>query len=140
MKQCGLLVAVFFCCCAHTFAQQLEAIPGADASPHLYPSFKPDAAMRGKLPPRQQEADKRVPPDSMPVYKYGKAEERFLCHNQNGTDVYAAATDMMFIVKPDASFTSNMPVLKERYKQQQSQLNKPGRVQPLWPPLNNGVR
>jgi hypothetical protein len=133
MKQYGLLTAVLFCClCASS--QQLPVVPGGDSShARIYQPFtRLSAAMRKNLPARQQEEDKRMPPDSMPVAKYGKQEERFLFNNGSGMDVYANATDMMRIAKPDATFSSNMPVMKERYRQQQA---APATPQPsrLWP-------
>jgi hypothetical protein len=37
---------------------------------------------------------------------------RLLGNNQNGFEVYQTMQDNMYILKPDSSFVSNMPVLK----------------------------
>jgi hypothetical protein len=37
---------------------------------------------------------------------------KYLGKNQNGFDVYQTMHDNMYILKPDSSFVSNMPVLK----------------------------
>jgi hypothetical protein len=37
---------------------------------------------------------------------------RYLGNNQNGFDVYQTIQDNMYILKPDSTFVSNMPILR----------------------------
>src|SRR5215831_7136237 len=37
---------------------------------------------------------------------------RYLGNNQNGFDIYQTMQDNMYILKPDSTFVSNMPIIK----------------------------
>lgn len=53
-----------------------------------------------------------TPIDQMPVVRLDRRKPQYLFNNGKGMDVYAAATDNMPILRPDANFNSSMPVKK----------------------------
>jgi hypothetical protein len=50
--------------------------------------------------------------DKMPLAGSMSKRFRYLGNNQKGFEVYQTYQDFMYILKPDSTFTSNMPVLK----------------------------
>ena len=46
--------------------------------------------------------------DNMPIAGFGEQKLSFVSNNNNGLDIYQSTPDNIFVIKPDASFTSNM--------------------------------
>ena len=55
--------------------------------------------------------------NKMPVAGSMRKGFVYLGNNQNGFDVYQTMQDNMYILKPDSTFVSNMPVLKSSIEQ-----------------------
>jgi hypothetical protein len=51
------------------------------------------------------------PQDNMPVVKFTD-KQIFLFNNGKGNDVYVSSADNMRILKPDSTFSANLPVKK----------------------------
>lgn len=107
MRKQSLLLLFLLCMATLLKAQQ----------PKIYTIPKDDTAFRNKLKDKaftdslKSELLKR----SSPYYNTplaGSMPKRFtyLGNNKNGFDIYQTPQDNMYILKPDSTFTSNMPV------------------------------
>jgi hypothetical protein len=94
---------------AQNETQTLFSIKPADTSiiPKTYPykKFKWNDSLSDQL-------RKKLFGNEMPVAGSMRKGLVYLGNNQNGFDVYQTMQDNMYILKPDSTFESNMPVLK----------------------------
>lgn len=74
----------------------------------IFKKFKP----RSK--PRSLQFFPKVEPYSYNMPLAGSMPKKFiyLGNNENGFDVYQTVQDNMYILKPDSTFVSNMPIIK----------------------------
>jgi hypothetical protein len=94
----------------------------AQKTPQLPPSINnPDSLTEGRIFPLQKfswrdslsgELRKKYFSNEMPPAGSMRKGFRYLGNNQKGFEIYQTLHDNMYILKPDSTFVSNMPVLK----------------------------
>ncbi|HWB28588.1 MAG TPA: hypothetical protein VG738_24110 [Chitinophagaceae bacterium] len=91
-------------------AQKNFVIPNAQLQPYLndYKIITSDTAAFRKL--LMQQFKKQTLTDNMPVVALNSIKLQYRGNNGNGLDIYQANIDNMYVVKPDATFSSAMPV------------------------------
>ncbi len=110
MKKFLLLLISFFC----VIIVDAQIQPQKPSAPNFTDTSYPKKFKRWQLPDSLINSwqQKRSPLDRMSLAGSMPKRFRYLGNNQKGFEVYQTYQDFMYILKPDSTFISNMPVLK----------------------------